>query len=206
MLTKSALALSVIAASLSLTGCDNSSDEPSTDDVHDYVEQQAKSQTMESISKDEIELKKSLEELHKTDPSVKDLYYSANEKGEKQLHVVQDSPNKESASSVSETVWPILGGVAAGALVSHMISSGGASNCARSTPPAGQYYYSQEDQRKKKNEYTSGYVNTVMSSNRSNLYSNPRLSNNVRSVVSSRSTGAFSSSSSARSGGYGMGS
>src|SRR5438128_7821735 len=205
MLTKSALALSVIAASLSLTGCDNSSDEPSTDDVHDYVEQQAKSQTMESISKDEIELKKSLEELHKTDPSVKDLYYSANEKGEKQLHVVQDSPNKESASSVSETVWPILGGVAAGALVSHMISSGGASNYARSTPPAGQYYYSQEDQRKKKNEYTSGYVNTVMSSNRSNLYSNPRLSNNVRSVVSSRSTGAFSSSSSARSGGYGMG-
>lgn len=204
MFMKSALALSVLTATLALAGCDDE-EEPTTDDVHDYVEQEAKSQTMESISKDEIELKKSLDELHKTDPSVKDLYYSANENGEKQLHVVRDNPTSESASSVSETVWPILGGVAAGALVSHMISSGGVNKYAQSYPPSSNSYYSQEDHRKKKNEYTSGYVNTMMMQNRAGLYSSPSLSSNVRSAVSSRSTGVFSATS-ARSGGYGMGS
>jgi PBP1b-binding outer membrane lipoprotein LpoB len=204
MFTKSALALSVLTATLTLAGCDG--EEPSTDDVHDYVEQETKSQTMESISKEEVELKKSLEELHRTDPSVKDLYYSSDENGGRQLHVVRDAPTKESASSVSETVWPILGGVAAGALVSHMISSGGVSNYTRSNPPFSDSYYSQEDQRKKKNEYTSGYVNSMVAQNRTRLYASPGLSSNVRAAVSSRSSGVFASSSSARSGGYGMGS
>lgn len=213
MLSKSLLAKSLVATSVLLSGC-GSGHEPDEVEVREYVDGEVKTQVQSKLAHDEVELKTQLEELKKTDPAVKDMYYSVDDKGEKSLHIVkEEEPTSSSipstvraAPQVTNSVWPILGGVATGALVSQMINAGGMNRYAQSHPPASRDMYSQEDNRKKKNESSAGYSGFLFNSVHSSVASSPTLRSQVSSAYSSRSSGVFSSSSSARSGGFSSGS
>lgn len=186
-------AAAVIATSmLSLTGCEQ---EVSGKDMDAYVEDTAKSETMAQVAKEDIDLKDNLTKLQEKDPSVKDAYYSVDDKGQKQLHVVREDAEKP--DSVQNSVWPIVGAMAGGAILGNMLASGGANNYVRQNPPAASGYYAREDEKKNRNTYSGGYVGSVMNTNRNNIYSaTPPGSSALRAAtLSTRSTGIWGGSS-----------
>lgn len=229
MMKKSIIGLAIAAALLS--GCDDS---PTPDEQQAYVEQEAGSKVRAQLAEDEKELKSALAELQKADPSVLDLYYTISSTGEKQLHIVrkEDSasspttaptvaasgstpvsqPQAQSQSNVSDMIFPLVGGLAAGALITSMINSGGGvRGYAAQHPPASSSMYQEEERRKQRNVGTAGYSTALMSRSRASVSSSPNFSSNMRqSVSSSRAissrSGAIFSGSSARAGGYSAGS
>lgn len=235
MMKRSIIGLAIAAALLS--GCE----EPVTSqEQQEYVEKEAASKVRAELALDEKELKMALQQLQQADPTVIDLYYSANDAGEKQLHIVrkedpaatsspppaaapvavtnttatpaeQNQHQASASSSVTDMVWPVVGGMAAGALVANMISKGGVNNYASSHPPASSSHYEEEDRRKHRNVGGASYSSALMSRSRANITSAPNFRSNLRqSVSSSRAisarSGAIFSGSSARAGGYSAGS
>lgn len=190
-----ALAVGVTA----LSGCE---EEVSGKDMEAYVEDTAKSETMAQVAKEDTDLKDNLAKLQAKDPSVKDAYYSVDEQGQKQLHVISENPDKP--DSVQDSVWPIVGALAGGAILGNMLASGGSNNYVRQYPPRSSGYYAREDERKNRNSYTSSYVGNVMATNRASVYratppGSPALKAATLSTRSSGIWGGGSSSSSARS-------
>ncbi len=184
-----------------LVGCtDNTQEQQAFNEEARYLSQA-------DISSEESELASKLQELKSVDPTVMDAYYSATESGEKQLNVV-----REAADGSSETsVWPLLAGVAGGYLLSSMVSGGGVSNFSNNNPglSSGSHRcYSREQCREQRSSGVGAYY-MFMHQNASRTVRSPgyvpKYSQNLRSVVQSRSSGVFSSSS-ARSSGYSSGS
>jgi len=130
-----------------LTACDNSSHhapkppaEISTT-MESFGEEKSRplqvvEQAPVASADEQAQLRQELARLQAADPSVKDVYYGVGEDGERVLNVVREQTNSDGSTSISSTVWPLLGGLAAGALITKMIGSGGVSNFASHTPPA----------------------------------------------------------------------
>lgn len=193
MSVRSIAAVAVLAVGVAaLSGCE---EEVSGKDMEAYVEDKAKTDTMAQVAKEDTELKEQVAKLKATDPSVKDAYYSVDENGEKQLHVITE--NKEDPSKVSDNVWPLVAGLAGGALIGSMMANGGVNNYARTAPPRSSGYYSREDEKKRRNTYTTSYVGSIMNTNRSNVYrATPAGSPALRAAtLSTRSTGIWGGSS-----------
>lgn len=187
-------AVALTAGAVMLTGCEQ---EVSSTDMDAYVEDKAKSDTMAEVAKGDTELAAKLAELKKADPSVKDAYYGVDENGNKQLHIVTQ---KEGEEKSQDSVWPLVAGLAGGALIGAIMANGGVSNYARTQPPVSSGYYSRDDERKRRNTYSSGYVGSVMANNRASIYratppGSPALK---QATLSSKSTGIWSGGSSAR--------
>jgi len=192
-------AVALTAGAALLSGCEQ---EISGKDMEAYVEDTAKSETMAQVAQEDTDLKDNLAKLQAKDPSVKDAYYAVNDKGEKELHVVTE--NAQNPEKVENSVWPIVGAMAGGAVLGHMLSSGGANNYVRQYPPQSSGYYAREDEKKNRNTYTSSYVGNVMATNRASVYratppGSPALKAATLSTRSSGIWGGGSSSSSARS-------
>lgn len=196
---KAIVAVAVAGAALALAGCDY---EPTEAEIQAAIDEEAKSQTMSDVASEDVELKQKLIELQKVDPSVKDAYYSYDDNGVKQLHVIKEDPSKPAAdgtSGLSESVWPLVAGLAGGALLANMMNSGGANNYANRYPPRSyQSGFTREEEKKRRNTYTSSYVNTAMMNNRSSIASSPARVSSVRTSLSTRTSGALSGGSSAR--------
>jgi hypothetical protein len=182
-------AAAVIATSaLSLTACEQ---EVSGKDMDAYVEDTAKAETMAEVAKEDTDLKDNLAKLQAKDPSVKDAYYAVNDKGEKELHVVTENP--QDPEKVENSVWPIVGAMAGGAVLGHMLSSGGASNYVQQYPPRTSSYYSREDEKKNRNTYSSVYTSSIMANRRAAIYKatppgSPALK---QAVLSTKTTGIY---------------
>lgn len=178
---KAIVAVAATTAVLALSGCDY---QPTDAEVQAAIDEEAKKQTMSDVSAEDVELKQKLIELQKVDPSVKDVYYSYDANGVKQLHVIKEDKSKPTADGspgLSESMWPLVAGLAGGALLANMISAGGSNNYANRYPPARyQSGFTREEEKKRRNTYTSGYVNTAMMNNRSSIASSPSHVSNVQ--------------------------
>lgn len=191
-LSKLAIAIGA-SVSLLLAGCDA----PTT-----YTPEQVNSATRTTLNQEDTELKQALAEARAKDPSVKDMYYSVNDKGEKELNIIREVKDPVTGqTNASSDIWPVLAGAGVGMIVGNMLAGGGYNKGA----PLYSKTRSYEDERRRKNEVAAGYAgyvrsNTVRSfTSKSNSYK-PSWSSNTSS---SRVSGAFSSSgSSARASSY----
>lgn len=196
------LSATVAMSVLFLTGCDQAAQayQPTSSEVD--------SATRTKLNQDDAELKQALKDAQAKDPTVKDMYYSINDKGEKELNIVREVKDpKTGESSAMSQVWPLLGGMAAGMLISQMMQGGGMRG---GYAPSGSYNRSYDDERRRKNTAMSGYAgytrnNAVRSFTNRSTTSKSKSFFSSSSSSASRSSGAFSSSSSARSSGYSSG-
>lgn len=151
---KRSILFAAISSAL-LTGCDNSHEPQShKTSAADFSTElrQTNTDVVPGAQGQDTELKDSLAQLQATDPSVKDMYYGTGENGERVVHVVREEQNSEGASSVTSSVWPLLGGMAVGALVANMVSSGGVSKFSSTNPPyRANSFYSRDDERSNRN-------------------------------------------------------
>ena len=153
---KRSILFAAISSAL-LTGCDNSHDpqvpKSAAADFSTELRQTNADVVPGAGAQDQdAELKESLAQLQATDPTVKDMYYGAGDNGERVVHVVREEQNSEGVSSVTSSVWPLLGGMAVGALVANMVSSGGVSKFASTNPPyRANSYFSRDDERGNRN-------------------------------------------------------
>lgn len=207
--SKTALALAL--ATVALVGCDDS---PTEQEQSIFLDQRVNQQVTPQLAQEEVELKQIVAKLQEKDPNVVDAYYGY-QNGERVLHIVRrdDQPqqNAQASSGLSESVWPLVAGVGAGMLLANaMNSSGGYHSYSKSYQPRSYSYYDEKERRKRRNVATSAYTSTVMNNARSSIRSNPNYKTDLQKSVqasrmSSRSTGVFSSSSSARSSSYSSG-
>jgi hypothetical protein len=173
-------------ASVLLSACDNSTPPPKpVAEISTSMESTPAVQSQEAtqLRAENDDLRNELAKLQAVDPNVKDAYYGVDENGERVLHVVSEETNGASASSISSTIWPLLGGMAAGAVIAKMASSGGVSNYASHYPPArAQSFYSRDDERAERNRaydsYRSRYQNQPQPKQAYSGYSNDRNSFN----------------------------
>jgi hypothetical protein len=174
-----------IALSSLLVGCDEGP--PSPEEEKAYVEEQAAAQVRQTLASDQQDLKDTIAELQKKDPSVKDAYYSINEKGEKELHVVRETADGQR----SDSAWPLLGGMATGYLLARAMSAGGGvSNYSQSYPPASSNRCDKNDQRRCQNSGGSAYTTMLMNNARNSVRSSPSFKTDMTSkVLTTRSTG-----------------
>lgn len=189
------VALIIGALAATLAGCEEQP--PSQAEESAYVDDQASDAVRKQMAEDQKDLDATVKELQSKDPSVKDAYYSYNEKGEKVLHIVREEANGKS----SDSVWPMVGGLAAGALGGYamaqmMNSRGGYSNYQSSNRPMYSQQFNEDERRRERNMATSGYANTMMNNSRSAVRSNPSYRTRMNSSVSNyRSAGSFKASS-----------
>lgn len=196
----SPLALAV-AMSISLAGCDDS---PSPEEEQAYVDQQAQAAVRTQLATDEKDLKTALAQMKQADPTITDAYYGMDGHGQKEVHVVHQ--NAQGSSGFSEMVWPVVGGMAVGALAANIMHSGSLSHYAASSPPRSYADYDDEERKRRRNVGTSGYASSLMSSSRNTVYNAPAFNTNMqKAVITTRDTGSFRGVASARGGSYGFG-
>lgn len=195
--------IGVLCAASVLAGCQEEQRSFESLDFRDQSE--IDSQARSAVASEQAELAAELEKAKAADPTIKDAYYSVNDEGEKQLNIVHENEQGEPTS----TVWPLLGGLAAGALLANMINMGGVNNYSNYHRPVYVYHRSYDEERKRKNYATSGYIASkrayVVRSYKPRYTSAPASKSYSSTSVSSTSKGVFSSGSSARSGGYSFG-
>jgi len=181
-----------IAMGVLLTGCEVDDSPPSPEEENAYVDEQAAAQVRQTLASDQQDLKDTIAELQKKDPSVKDAYYSYNEKGEKELHVVKETANGQN----SDMVWPLLGGMATGYLLAKaMTASGGMSQYSQSHAPTSQSSYAEDERRRRQNTSSSAYNTMMMNNARSSVRSSPSFGSSMKSAtMTSRSSGVMSGS------------
>lgn len=192
MKLKNTLGLAIaLAAPVFLAGCDESeADKQANIDAA----------TRSALNSDDAELKKALADAQAKDPSIKDVYYSVDENGQRQLNIVREVKDpKTGETSMMNDMLPLIGGMAAGMLIANMMNSGGGY---RGVQPS-RSYSSQAEYRRKKNYAASGYAGHVRQNTTRGYAKNPSAYKSTN--VAGRSAGAFSSSSSARSSGYSAG-
>lgn len=191
--------LALAATTAALTGCGNEDSPPKAPAPPPVPQVAPPVESRAQLSAESTELKAELARLQAADPSVKDLYYGVDEAGNRVLHVVRETPNATAESSI----WPLVGGMAIGALIGSMISSGGVNNYARQHPPTRtSSYYSREDERRQRNSTTARYNESLQKR------LTPVTAAPVRPAaeISTRSSSVFSGSSSSRSSSYSGGS
>lgn len=190
-----ALGTFVLVSATTLTGCEPTEDPQATAADEADID----SQTREKINAEEAELKEELRKAQEKDPTIKDLYYSVDDQGNKVLNIVRETKDPATGETKAHSdVMPLVTGMALGMLMGNMMASGGGYN--PGYRPMSSTTYSPSEARRRKNVATGGYAGYVRSSTaRSYVSSRPTSS------YSTRSTGAVSSSSSARAGGYSAG-
>lgn len=179
-MSKKLLALGAITLAV-LAGCEQS---PYPDEEQAYVDEQAGSATRQQMAAESEDLQKALRELQSKDPSVKDVYYSFNERGERVMHIVREEANGQSNVSV----WPVLGGMAAGALGAYAMSqmmnnSGGYQNYQRSHTPYSSQQLTPKEEKERRNSYGSYYASSVMNTNRNAVRNSPNFQSNMNTRV-----------------------
>jgi hypothetical protein len=188
---KTKLALAMVASTVLLAGCEP--DQPSAAEADAYVDDEAQKQVRQTLASDEEDRKKTLAELQSKDPSVKDVYYTYNEKGEKEIHVVKETASGQN----SDSVWPLVGGMATGFLLAQAMNSmGGMNNYSQRYRPSSSSSYAEEERRRRVNSASSANTTMMMNQARTSVRSSPSFrSSMTSSVISSRSTGVMSGSS-----------
>ncbi|MND14922.1 hypothetical protein D3C81_237570 [compost metagenome] len=187
---KTKIALALVAAA-ALTGCEPA--EPSADEEKAYVDDEAAKQVRQTLASDEEDRKKTLAELQSKDPAIKDVYYTYNEKGEKEIHIVKETANGQN----SDSIWPLVGGMATGYLLAQAINGmGGMNNYSQRYKPSGYSSYAEDERRRRMNSASSANTTMMMNQARSSVRSSPNFRTNMSStVISSRSTGVMAGSS-----------
>lgn len=183
------LAMAAIIA-MGLVGCEAENPEETAKDEADID-----ANTRAAMNQDDAELKEELAKAQAKDPSIKDMYYGTDDEGNKVLHVIREVKDPATGQvQAQNTTAPMLQGMVLGMLMSNMMNNnfagGGYSN--RSYPMS--------ESRNYRNQATSRYSGYTRS-----IQARSYVSARPGSAYSTRSAGAFSSSSSARSGGYSAG-
>lgn len=187
----------VIAMSmpLFLAGCEPAEDPQATAADEADID----SQTRTKLNQEEAELKEELKKAQEKDPSIKDLYYSIDDNGNKVLNIVRETKDPATGQAQAHNdMMPLVTGMALGMLMSNMMNPMGGYN--PGYRPMSSNTYPMTDQRRRKNVATGGYAGAVRAST-----ARTYVSSRPTSSYSTRSTGALSSSSSARAGGYSAG-
>lgn len=189
-MSKTKLAVVAVLGAL-LVGCEEP--QPSAEEANAYVDDEAQKQVRQTLASDEEDRKKTLAELQAKDPAVKDVYFSYNEKGEKQIHVVRETANGQN----SDSIWPLVGGMATGFLLAQAMNNmGGMNNYSQRYRPSGSSTYAEDERRRRMNSASSANTTMMMSRARTSIRSSPSFSSRMSStVMSSRSTGVMSGSS-----------
>lgn len=125
----------------------------------------------QQMVQEQAELEAALAELQRADPSVRDVYYSVNEAGERMINVVRDAepvPGQPAPPpEATHTLAWAAGGMLLGTLVGGMMAAGGVNQFAQRQPPAQSYYAaSAQQERAHRAAGTSAYGRSVMSSSR----------------------------------------
>lgn len=181
----------------SLIGCVPADDNAEFDS---YVRQEAAKLATQKQELDKRELELALREAKLKDPTIKDMYYSVDDRGERQLNVVHQSADNNDGM---ETFTYALMGAAAGMFMSNMMMNSSGPSYYRQRA-ASHYVGSVADTERRKRSYAGAYVINTNSRITNNVYSKARAgsftSSTGRSISTSRP--AFSSSG-ARSGSVG---
>lgn len=184
MSNKVLLAAGAAALAL-LSGCDDSN-ATYPDEEKAYVDEQAGEATRKQMAADNEDAQAALRELQAKDPSVKDVYYSVNEKGEKVLNVVRE----EADGTSSNSIWPMVGGAALGALGGYALAksmnqSGGYNQYQQQHQPMTSTRCDNRDERRRcRNGGSAAYTTALMNSNRAAVTSSPNYRQNMQSRVS----------------------
>lgn len=173
-----------------LAGCEQENPEETAKDEADID-----ANTRAAMNQDEVELKEELAKAQAKDPSIKDMYYSTDDEGNKVVHVIREVKDPATGQAQAhDTTAPMLQGMVLGMLMSNMMNNNfaGGGYSSRSYPMS--------ESRNYRNQATSRYSGYTRS-----IQARSYVSARPGSAYSTRSAGAFSSSSSARSGGYSAG-
>lgn len=193
------LAVALGLSTIFLTGCEQQEDPSATAADEADIDSAARTK----IAAEESELKEELTKAQEKDPSIKDMYYSADEDGQKVLHIVRELPAQPGQPPQShDSAVPMMQGMVLGMLMSNMMN-GGYGNYSRQYGGSGSYQsrsYNTADARRQRNMATGSYSSSVRSSTAKSY-----VSSRPTSSYSTRSAGALSGGSSARSGGYSAG-
>lgn len=201
-MSKSKIAVAV-AMGVLLTGCEVDDSPPSPEEELAYVEEQAATQVRQTLASDQQDLKDTIAELQKKDPAVKDAYYSYNEKGEKELHIVRETADGQN----SDSVWPLLGGMATGYLLAKaMTAGGGFQQYSQYNRPSSMSQYAEDERRKRQNSSSSAYTMMMLNNARSNVRSSPTYSTNVKAATMTARSSGIMAGSGARASSHGSGS
>lgn len=194
---KTKLAL-IIATAIVVSGCDNAYDSVSSkvsstrEEVINMsqIDKGLSGSVADAIAKEKAELATYLTEMQKTDPTIKDLYYTYSESGEKLLHLIRDpaaaatgaiagaatatqesTPPKESSSNLEDFMWGMAGGLT-GAMLFNAFSNGGMKSMTNSYQPKSNSMFPRSDYNNRKNLATSNYRNTVFNMNKNKVLAN----------------------------------
>jgi len=193
------LAVALGLSTIFLAGCEPQDDPEATPADEADIDSAARTK----IASEEAELKEELTKAQEKDPSIKDMYYSADDDGNKVLHIVRELPPQQGQPPQShDSAVPMMQGMVLGMLMSNMMN-GGYGNYARQYGGSGTYNsrsYNTSDARRQRNMATGSYSSAVRSSTAKSY-----VSNRPTSAFSTRSSGALSGGSSARAGGYSAG-
>uniref|UniRef100_A0AB39CDT6 Lipoprotein n=1 Tax=Pseudomonas phage HRDY3 TaxID=3236930 RepID=A0AB39CDT6_9VIRU len=174
------------AAALALLGGCDDSQSAYPDEEQAYVDEQAGDATRKQMAADQEDAQAALRELQAKDPSVKDVYYSVNEKGEKVLNVVRE----EADGTSSNSVWPMVAGAGLGALgglamAKMMNQNGGYSNYQQQhAPQYSQRCDNRDERRRCRNGGSAAYTTALMNSNRNAVMASPTYRQNMQNRVS----------------------
>lgn len=269
LLTKGMLVVGIPAILVGVVGCDDDQaaiDQQKAQD--EFIKQETLKETMQQRNQENSELHSMLMQMRERDPTIVDLYYSLDDKGQKQLHVIKDDTltssqlkndfvdpstnqlsveqlsklydQKNSASdfdtglqtwdnpptapvvagtpipaqtqtvvmdrshTYSDSVFPLINGITTGLLLSHFMN-GGMNSLNNTYHPQMYNNLSMEERKRRQNAAFFGYMGSSMSSHRSSVSSRVSSGALKSPVLSTRSSGFFSKSTSARSGGYSHG-
>lgn len=185
-------ALAIAIASAALVGCE----QPAVPEFDQKDLSTIDSNVRVALNQEQEELKKALADLQAKDPSVKDVYYTVNEAGEKMLNVVREKAD----GTMESALFPFVAGMLLGNMIGNMNSMGGYSAYHRTHKPYS-YSYPRSDYRKRKNAAMASYTSYTRTTVTRTYKSTP----SYQSRLSTRSSAVFSSSGSSRSAGYSSG-
>ncbi|MNE67695.1 hypothetical protein D3C80_1633170 [compost metagenome] len=157
------------------------------------MDDEAAKQVRQTLASDEEDRKKTLAELQAKDPSIKDVYFSYNEKGEKQIHIVKETASGQN----SDSIWPLVGGMATGYLLAQAMNGmGGMNNYSQRYKPSGYSSYAEDERRRRMNSVSSANTTMMMNQARTSVRSSPNYTSSMsKTVMSSRSSGVMAGSS-----------
>lgn len=140
------LSLTLIATLIAMTtACDDSTSSRSYQPTH------TSSATAVSDS-DRDELASTLRQMQAKDPSIKDVYYTYDEQGNKVLHVVQENKDESGQSRMSEFMWGLAGGVTGAMLLNAFMNRGGVQGMAQQFQPRSRNMYTPSQYTQKRQQ------------------------------------------------------
>ena len=274
LLTKGMLVVGIPAILVCVVGCDDQSDIDHQKAQDEFIKQETLKETMQQRNQENSELNSMLIQMRQRDPSIVDLYYGLDDKGQKELHVIKDDTltnaqltnsyidpatnqlsvdelsklydkKKDSNSdfdagpqswdnppapvatttpavagttvpaqtqtvvmdhshSYSDSVFPLINGITTGLLLSHFMN-GGMNSLNNTYHPQMYNNLNMEERKRRQNAAFFGYMGSSMSSHRNSVASRVNSGALKSPALTTRTSGFFSKSSSARSGGYSHG-